>query len=57
MESLNALCVLFSMVYGPPLFSSPSLPRTHARLPRASDVSQGLSPPQAFFMTTVGEIC
>lgn len=68
MESLNALCVLFSMVYGPPLFSlfcPPPAPRsythTHARsLPPkcASDARVfSPSPSTGSFMTTVAGIC
>lgn len=59
MESLNALCVLFSMVYGPPLFPPPSFPHAHTRASFGSCVrcESRFEPSTGFFMTTVGEIC
>lgn len=58
MESLNALCVLFSMVYGPPLFSSLFLSLTRSRtLGSCITCEPRFEPSAGFFMTTVGEIC
>lgn len=57
MESLNALCVLFSMVHGPPLFPSLSHTQTNTQAGFCVRCESRFEPSTGFFMTTVGEIC